>query len=143
MDDPSEAEEEAWCANERTRVIDYLDGEGLGHGDVGSWPAWHLWPYVAVWAIESVERPGSVGWWAISGDLPTDYTPCGPERHPREAMRDIAGQWQEAAACWALGKSPEGWSLGAPEDRPVLGPLLAVRAKMLLSFVADDSLWEE
>ncbi|WP_083850757.1 DUF4826 family protein [Novosphingobium sp. Rr 2-17] len=101
------------------------------------------WPYVAVWAIESVINPGCVGWWAVSGDLPTDYTGCGPERHPREGLRDIAARWQDAAEKWSENKSVEGWSIGTAEDRATLAPLLASRAKMLLSFAADDDLWFE
>jgi len=49
MADLSDAEEEAWCNNGRDRVIAYLKKEGLSHGKVGDWPAWHLPPYVAVW----------------------------------------------------------------------------------------------
>jgi hypothetical protein len=101
MADLNDAEEEAWCKSERDRVTAYQENEGLSHVGVGDWPAWHLSPYVAVWAIESVKNPGWVGWWAISGDLPTDYTTCGPERHPREGIRDIAARWKHAAECWA------------------------------------------
>src|SRR5262249_41902889 len=127
MIDLSAAEEEAWCNSERDRVIAYLEGEGLSHGNVGDWPAWHMTPYVAVWAIESLEKPGWVGWWAISGDLPTDYTTCGPERHPREGMRDIAARWKHAAEYWAENGSVDWLSIGASEDRATIAPLLAAR----------------
>ena len=141
MHDPSEAEEQMWCDRERARVIEYLGREGVVHGEVGDWPAWHIWPYVAVWAIESVRSPGWVGWWAISGDLPTDYTGCGPERHPREGLRDIATRWKDAAEKWSENKSVEGWSVGALEDRSTLAPLLATRVDLLLSYATDDDLW--
>ena len=65
--------EERWCKQQNVRVENYLRSQGVEHGRVGEWPAWHVVPYVAVWAIESRVRPGSIGWWAISGDLPTDY----------------------------------------------------------------------
>lgn len=138
-----ESAEEAWCANERTRVIEYLEREHLVHGEVGEWPAWHVWPQVAVWAVESVARPGWVGWWVISGDLPTDYTTCGPERHPREGVRDIAQRWQIAAAQWEQGIHSADWSICSPENEATLAPLLASRARLLLSWVADDGLWPE
>ncbi len=141
MDDPSDAEEQMWSDGERARVIEYLRREGVEHGEVGDWPAWHIWPYVAVWAIESVRSPGWVGWWAVSGDLPTDYIACGAERHPREGLLDIATRWKRAAETWSENKSVEGWSVGVPEDRPMLAPLLATRAKLLLSWAADDDLW--
>jgi Domain of unknown function (DUF4826) len=143
MDYPSEAEEQTWCDFERARVIEYLSSEGLVHGEVGDWPAWHVWPYVAVWAIESVRCPGWVGWWAVSGDLPIDYTGCGPDRHPREGLRDIASLWKEAAKNWSENKSIEEWRIGAPEDWPTLAPLLATRAELLLAYAADDDLWLE
>lgn len=77
-------EEETWCAALRDQVIAYLDRQQLVHGRIGEWPAWHVYPYVAVWAVESVRRPGWVGWWAIAGDCPADHVVCGPERTPRE-----------------------------------------------------------
>jgi Domain of unknown function (DUF4826) len=141
--DPNYVCEKAWCAAERTRVIEYLAREKLIHGEVGAWPAWHVCPSVAVWAVESVNRPGWVGWWAISGDLPTDYTTCGPDRNPREGVKEIAERWRDAAANWAEGKPAQDWSLRASKDQPALAPLLASRAALLLSWAADDSLWEK
>jgi hypothetical protein len=135
--------EEAWCESERVRVIEYLQRVALAHGEVGDWPAWHIWPYVAVWAVESVTRPGWVGWWVISGDLPTDYTTCGPERHPRAGLKDIAQRWQAAALQWEQGKPSNGWSIGSPEEQAELAPLLASRADLMMSWVSDDNLWEE
>ena len=143
MDDPTTADEEAWCASQRFQVLEYLEQERLAHGELGEWPAWHVWPHVAVWAVESAHRPGWVGWWVVSGDLPTDYTSCGPERHPREGVRDIAQRWQQAASLWKEGKRAHGFSIGSPDNEASLAPLLAARADLLLSFVADDSLWSE
>jgi hypothetical protein len=96
QDEPDEAEEEEWCESQRQYVVDYLGRERLKHGRLGAWPAWHVYPHVAVWAIESIEHPGRVGWWAISGDLPADYICCGPEPTPRAAVRDFGLRWKEA-----------------------------------------------
>ncbi|WP_157785638.1 DUF4826 family protein [Sinorhizobium fredii] len=139
----SDADEVVWCASQRAVVLDYLKREGLAHGEVGDWPAWHVWPYVAVWAVESLKSPGRVGWWAISGDLPTDYTPCGPAPHPREGVKDIAERWRDGAYRWGKGESAEGWVIGSPDEQKELAPLLAARANLLLSWVADPRLWEE
>lgn len=143
MRDPTPADEDAWCSRQRAEVIEYLEREQLVHGEVGEWPAWHVWPQVAVWAVESVAHPGWVGWWVISGDLPTDYTTCGPERHPREGVRDIAERWRTAASRWKQGERADDWNIGSRENEATLAPLLAARAETLLSFVADDSLWGE
>ena len=55
-DDP--AVEESWCSHQRAQVAAYLANEKLAHGEIGEWPAWHIAPIVAVWAIESKKRPG-------------------------------------------------------------------------------------
>lgn len=113
------------------------------HGDVGEWPSWHIYPHVAVWAVESTAHPGNVGWWAISGDLPTDYTTCGSKRHPREGVEDIALRWQAAASQWEEGIHTQDWTIGSTDNEAALAPLLASRASLLLSYAADDSLWSE
>jgi hypothetical protein len=134
-------DEQAWCDDQRSIVIDYLVQQGLEHGEVGEWPAWHIAPHVAIWAVESVVRPGWVGWWVISGDLPTDYMSCGSERHPRAGLRAIAERWRDAAPLMAEGKDISGWNFGSAANRTELAPLLAARADALLSFTADDTLW--
>lgn len=68
-DDP--AVDEAWCADQRQVVADYLSSQNVTHGRIGEWPAWHVAPYVSMWAIESLSRPNDIGWWVICGDLPT------------------------------------------------------------------------
>ena len=45
--------EERWCGEQRSRVADYLRSQGVDYGRIGQWPAWHLAPYVSIWAIES------------------------------------------------------------------------------------------
>ena len=107
-----------------------------------SGPAWHLPPYASLWAIESGENPGWVGWWVICGDLPTDYVSAQTIKHPRQAMRALADRWAPAAERMARGEAPEDFSLGQPEDWPTLAPLLASRAALLQDFAADDAMWE-
>ena len=73
LDDEAAEAEERWCYEQQRKVADYLRSQGLNHGRIGEWPAWHIDPFVSIWAIESLDWPGWIGWWAISGDLPTDY----------------------------------------------------------------------
>jgi hypothetical protein len=124
-DDLSEEAEEEWCAEQRNLVVAYLVKQGLAAPNVGEWPAWHIAPVIAVWAVESQSRPDWVGWWAISGDVPTDYTTCGEERHPREALRDIGHRWSEEAA--------------AQDDQ--LASLLKARGMLLVEWADDDNIW--
>ncbi len=58
-DDPDV--EERWCSDQRRLVDDYLRSQGVEHGQIGEWPAWHIAPYVSIWAVESRVRPGSIG----------------------------------------------------------------------------------
>lgn len=133
----TEAEEEAWCASQRTAATDYLATQLPEHGAIGDRPAWRVAPYVALWAIESVKAPGRVGWWVITGDLPTDYCSSDGCRHPRRAVKRIAESWRAAVQALASGDRTIG-DTGLPSD---LAPLLAKRADLLLSWVEDDALW--
>jgi hypothetical protein len=133
--------EERWCAERRAEVTEYLARQRVEHGEVGSWPAWHVAPYVSIWAIESLRAPGDVGWWAICGDLPTDYLSAANVEHPREAMLAFADTWGEAAACMLNGGSPIGVTFGPPEQSSELAPLLQKRADLLRHFAGDDSFW--
>jgi hypothetical protein len=138
-----DSDEQLWCDDQRSIVAGYLAQQGVEHGEIGEWPAWHIQPYVAIWAVESIVRPGWVGWWAISGDLPTDYTSCGAERHPRAGLRDIAQRWKEGASLMAQGETTPDWNIGTRANQTDLSQLLAARVDLLLSFVADDTLWPE
>jgi hypothetical protein len=142
-DNLDEEAEEQWCAQQREAICSYLVEQGVASPNVGDWPAWYVAPVVAVWAVESQRRPGWVGWWAISGDLPTDYTTCGEDRRPRQALYDIGRRWRDAAASWAIGKRNEAMSLSSREAEKELAPLLAARAELLLDFASDDCIWSE
>ncbi len=140
-DDPTVKEQ--WCADRRAEVERYLASEAVEHGQVGEWPAWHVAPYVSVWAIESKIKPGWVGWWVICGDLPTDYVSAGKINHPRKALQAIADRWRRYCESVRSGsKTTEmsiGDSMGTPPD---LLPLLEIRATMLASWAQDGSIWE-
>jgi len=136
------SEEERWCEERRSEVAEYLRREGVRHGRIGEWPAWHVVPYVSIWAIESVVAPESVGWWAICGDGPTDYMTAGRVRHPREALRAFADRWAEMASYMRRGEPHPTMELGSPRTWPELGPLLEKRAELLKASADDDSVWQ-
>lgn len=138
-DDP--AVEERWCGERRQAVSVYLAKEGVNHGEVGDWPAWHVAPYVSVWAVESLAAPGNVGWWVICGDLPTDYISAATAKHPRTAMLAFADTWKEVAACMLKGEPHPHLSIGPPQPNPELTALLKSRSDVLRKFAQDDSLW--
>lgn len=141
FDDP--AVEEQWCADRRAQVERYLASEGVEHGRIGDWPAWHIAPYVSVWAIESKVKPGWVGWWVICGDLPTDYVSAGRIKHPRKAVQAIADRWRRHCESVRSGRKTTEMSIGGSEVTPPdLVPLLETRAAILTSWAQDDSIWE-
>ena len=135
--------EEQWCAEQRSAVAAYLKEQKVDHGEIGEWPAWHLAPYVGIWAIESKATPGWVGWWVISGDLPTDYISADTVRHPREALQAFASTWAEVAGCMLRGEPHPSINIGTPDQWPALGELLKRRAELLAQFAEDDAGWVE
>jgi hypothetical protein len=143
-DDPDV--EERWCSEQQKVVADYLRSQKINHGRIGERPAWHVAPYASIWAIESVARPEWIGWWAICGDLPTDYISTAelePPQHPRKAMRVFAQNWLEVVKALKDGREIENTRIGEPRSHEELGPLLESRAKLLMDWADDDSLWEE
>jgi hypothetical protein len=135
--------EEEWVASERAKVVDYLSQQACQHAGVGEWPAFHVDPYLAIWAVQSSKSEGSIGWWAISGDAPTDYMTRGSAYHPREAMRHFGSEWSEICDAMAGGRRRDGYMIGSPDEWPSLEPLLRSRAGMLLRWADDDEIWEE
>lgn len=138
-DDP--AVEEHWCDECRRIVTEYLAKQGLVHSEVGTWPAWHVAPYVSIWAIESLLAPDHVGWWAICGDLPTDYLSAATIKHPRIALLAFAEIWKEVAECMVKGVPHPDTSIGPSQPNPELASLLESRSDVLRRFAEDDSLW--
>jgi hypothetical protein len=142
-EDSHQLDEDAWVAEQRGVVLAYLQREGVQHREVGEWPAWHLLPYLAVWAIESFAAPGRVGWWAISGDAPTDYVSFADADHPREVMRHFARQWAEVSSFMLRGEPHPDTTIGTPDQWPELGDLLHRRAELLRRYADDDSIWDD
>lgn len=137
------AVEERWCADCRAQVADYLLDQGVAHGSIGEWPAWHVAPYVSLWAIESRRSSGRVGWWAICGDLPTDYVSAERIKHPREALRAISERWLEVARAMRLEEEHPTVTIGRLADVGDLAPLLEARAATLSRFVSDEAIWPD
>ena len=141
FDDPDV--EEQWCEQQRIRVVEYLKIEKIDHGEIGEWPAFLVAPFVSIWAIESLKAPGWLGWWVISGDLPTDYVSAINIKHPRDAMRSIAERWLEVASYMERGIEHPDINIGSPLNQLELSSLLNVRARLLLECANNDSEWGE
>ena len=138
-----DANVERWCAEQRQVATEYLKSQPVRFGELGEWPAWHVAPYVSVWAVESIAAPGKVGWWVICGDLPTDYASGAGMPDPRGAVAEFAKRWNEVASAMERGEEHASLSVGAPDDAAELAPLLKSRAQLLSTWVRDDSVWDE
>lgn len=138
-DDPEV--EETWCKDRRSEVTKYLSAEGVQHGRVAEWPAWHVAPYVSLWAIESKSNAGSVGWWVLCGDLPTDYVSAKHAKDPRLAIWAIAQRWSTWTGGQAHGPAADDLDWDCESGSPELARLLASRARLLMEWAEDPSLW--
>jgi len=130
-----------WLKDQRTRVVEYLLNEHVLHGGVADRPAWYVAPCLALWSVDSRRAPGRAGWWAVSGDVPTDYVSSADAKTARDAMRVFANQWEALAKKMLCGESDADMRIGARDQWPELAPLLSVRAKLLRRVAADDSHW--
>lgn len=141
--DEEDEAEDAWIAQERRKIEDYLAREGVDHLGVGEYPAFHVPPCFALWAVQSKKQPEHVGWWAIGGDLPTDYLSRADAGTPREALAAFARIWREAADSMERGERHPTIAIGTPEDWPELGRLLRLRAEFFAELASDDEAWGE
>jgi hypothetical protein len=130
-----DSEDAAWAAEQRRIVEAYLQKQGCEHGGVSLQPRWYLSPHLAVWAVRSKSNPGAVGWWAISGDVPTDYMTASRElRSNADVLAAFGAQWARAAEAMLRG---EYTGIGTPENVRELAPLLRTRAEILKEMSED------
>lgn len=133
----ADPEESAWVTTQRQRVVQYLASQQVQHAGVSLEPRWFLSPYVAGWAVRSKANPDRIGWWAISGDLPTDYITCTHEQDSADVLLSLSRDWKEAAAQMSKGVSPPGCQIGPPGHEKELAPLLLSRANILEKFANE------
>ncbi len=126
LTDPDDA---AWAAEQREAVEAYLQRQGCEHAGVSLEPRWQLPPYLAVWAVRSKAHPDAVGWWAISGDVPTDYVSAARDiRDTSDVLAAFSREWLRYVEAMSRG---EHVGVGEPQNTCELAPLLRDRARML------------
>ena len=133
--------EAQWLAKQRDTVLRYLQDEGVRHRGVASEPEWFIAPYVSIWTVESMNTPGAVGWWAISGDLPTDYLSGDDATNVRTALVAFASRWREVSGYMLRGERHPTVNIGPPDNRRELGDLLNRRAEIIEEWADDDEMW--
>lgn len=137
-DDPEV--EAAWTAEQHTLVEQYLTQERVPAVQVARDPAWIVAPYVAIWRVLAA-RSGQPSYWAISGDLPTDFIPADTRPDARTAVAGFAERWQAVARYMARGAQHPTVQIGTGGHGPELAALLASRAALLAQWAASDEYW--
>jgi hypothetical protein len=143
MTTPDLTDEDAWCNARAADMAACVAREGLDHGRLGEWPAWHVMPYASIWAVESRQRPEWIGWWVICGDLPTDVLPAAGLETPRDALRAFGKRWVAHGQSLDGGTLPQAWRHVPPADLPKLSAQLKARGAALQAWAEDDSAWGE
>ena len=64
-DDHVQPDEAGWVSKEREKVIAYLASQQCEHAGVGDWPAFHIDPHIALWAVQSPTTLGRIGGWQL------------------------------------------------------------------------------
>jgi hypothetical protein len=136
-------DEQVWIAEQRQAVEGYLDRQGVRHNGVAKEPRWLVSPYLAVLAVRSVANPECVGWWAISGDVPSDCMTAGDERDAGDVLLAFSRRWAEVAEYLSRGEQHPDFKTGDQESAQEIAPMLATRARLLKRFAHyahDDDL---
>ena len=97
--------------------------------------------HVAVWAIESGEVEDLLGWWVITGDLPTDYFSAMHLHHPRDVLRAAADRWEKLLHNIERGITDDEMSIVGLEDNLELQEILRVRIQLLRKTAEPDDFW--
>jgi hypothetical protein len=134
---------EQWVEEERKKVEGYLETQGIGSPSVGPWPAFDVAPKFAIWPVESKRQAGKIGWWAFSGDCPTDFIAEDGNCHPRNALKLLLEQWRACIPEMKAGRQHSQLKFGNASNVKELGQLLEARVSILSDWLADDSMWED
>jgi hypothetical protein len=89
-----------------------------------------------------MRTPGAIGWWAISGDLPTDYLSGHDATDARGALAAFAERWHAVSAYMLRGEEYPTVRIGGSSDRRELGDLLSRRAQVIEDWAKDDEMWQ-
>jgi len=100
-DDPKVEGE--WLSEQHANIERYLQEQRLRHGGVTRAPSWFVAPYLSVWIVLSATKPDIAGWWAISGDLPTDHMSGQEANDARAALVHARPLWRAIdAGSWVI-----------------------------------------
>jgi hypothetical protein len=131
-----------WVDGQRSNVEQHLTQQGIDDPTVGPWPAFEIAPHFAIWPVESKTTPGDVGWWAFSGDCPTDHVKEDGPCHPRHALTNLLRKWRTCIPYLKKGEQPPESNFTGDTDMATLAELLQTRVGILEELHGDEKLWE-
>lgn len=126
----TEQEQQQWVREQYQAATKFLADRGLITQSVADTESRYLVPLMSVWKINLTDNTSV---WAISGDLPTDYSPVSVANNAREAVRHFSLKWQLQAE--SLLKDDK-------EESKKLAEHLISRAEGLYQLFDDDQIWQ-
>lgn len=126
----TEQEQQEWVREQYQEATKYLATQGLVTDSVIVEESRYLIPFLAIWKLKVID--GSY-FWAISGDLPTDYNTIDAAPNAREAARHFSLKWQMQAE--NLRKTND-------KEKEKFARLLVSRAEGLYDIFGQDELWD-
>lgn len=100
-------EENEFLQRARNEVVQYLTHFNVPFSKISLAPDWFLIPYIAIWRVFGERSNTQPGWFAISGDVPTDYVSSSDAHDARQAMRHFSRLWLDASSEVHDRKSPQ------------------------------------
>ncbi|WP_286235637.1 DUF4826 family protein [Thalassotalea sediminis] len=126
----SEQEQQQWVREQYQTATKFLADRGLITKSVADTESRYLIPLMSVWKINLSDNTSV---WAISGDLPTDYSPEVVAQNAREAVRHFSLKWQLQA---------ENLLKDEAEESKKLAEHLISRAEGLYQLFDDEKVWQ-
>jgi hypothetical protein len=126
----TEQEQQQWVRDQYKIATKFLAEKGLLTESVAEKESKYLIPYLAIWKINLTDK-SSV--WAVSGDLPTDFSTLSVAQDAREAVRHFSFKWQMKAD--ELLKNED-------KEQEQFAKLLIGRAEGLYDLFDKDELWQ-
>ena len=134
---------EAWWTQCREKLGKQLAADGIIHGSFGSEPLSYCPGVACVCSVDLPNQPGTVGWWAICGDMPTAYVSAALIPDPRAFLQAISRRCQDAIDAIERGNPPIELAGSNPNNWPMIISLLRYQADILTGWAKDDAAWED
>lgn len=119
--------EQFQCANK------YLAENGVVYEAVVTEESRYFAPYFAMWKIKAMDGEF---YWALVGDLPSDFSPVSVAPNAREAMRHFAFTWQIRAENILKDEK-------VVTEQKEYAQMLINRAEGLYGFYKQEDFWNE